>query len=612
MCTTRSRSSVAGILVVLSLCSIAARPDHDVAAFRGSRATVLQNTPADRPSRDWKRLTTPSLTVVGTAQDGDLRRVGLEIERFRAALRSMIPTLKLDAPTPTLAVVFRDDAAFRPFKPRARGKIMDNVAGYFMSRPHVNYMVMAPSGDREFTSRVIFHEYTHHLVNLNFTRLPLWLNEGLAEFYSTFSGSDRDARTIIGRPIDGHVATLLRFTPIPLATFVRAETPGELYRDVARTPLLYAQSWGLVHFLLVGNNGAHRARLGRFVAAVERGAAADTTFVEIFGPDLSALDRELYAHVSKFRLDALQLQPDAVQSSLAISRLPELEAQHLQGDLLVQTGASELAERHLSAALALDPASIPAQVSMAMLRLQQERFADALERLSAPALDGSPNPAVHFVRAEALRWSDRHQDAAAAYRRAIALQPASAHPHFGLSLSQLAIGDKAGAAESFARCTTLSPTPEWFRGRVMAVMRLGLADFVVSDARTYIERVGWSDDGVYVMLPAVIVMLRGAQKEAARGALADIEKQVKPNSWQASLVAFFRGELAGDTLIVKAGRDDGLLTEAHAYVGILDSIAGNRDKALKHLEWVKNSGRKDFIEYGFALGELRRLQRSAP
>lgn len=33
------------------------------------------------------------------------------------------------------------------------------------------------------------------------------------------------------------------------------------------------------------------------------------------------------------------------------------------------------------------------------------------------------------------------------------------------------------------------------------------------------------------------------------------------------------------------------------------------DKALKHLEWVKNSGRKDFIEYGFALGELRRLQR---
>ena len=612
MCRTRSRSSLAGILVGLSLCSIARRTDDSVLAFRDSRATLLQNAPSGRLSRDWKRLTTPSLTVVGTAHEGDLRRVGLEIERFRAALRSMLPTLKLDAPTSTFAVVFRDEAAFRPFKPRVRGKIRDNVAGYFMSLPHVNYIVMAPTGDREFTSRVIFHEYTHHLINLNFKRLPLWLNEGLAEFYSTFSGSDRDGRTIIGRPIDEHVATLLRRTPIPLAVFVRPETPGELYRDVARTPLLYAQSWGLVHFLLVGNNGAHRPRLGRFVAAVERGAAAETAFIEIFGPDLSALDRELYAHVTKFSLDALQLQPAAVQSSLAASRLPEAEAQHVQGDLLVQTGASELAERHLAAALALDPAYTPARVSMAMLRLQQERFADALDLLSAPALNGSSDLAAHFVRAEALRWSDRHQDAAAAYRRAIALQPASPYPHFGLSLSQLAIGDKAGAAESFTRCTTLSPTPEWFRTRIMAVMRLGLDDFVVSDARTYIERVGWSDDRVYVMLPAVIVMLRGAQKEAALGALADIEKHVKPNSWQAALVAFFRGELSGDTLIARAGRDDGLLTEAHAYVGILESIAGNRDKGLEHLEWVKNSGRKDFIEYGFALGELRRRQRSAP
>ena len=611
-CGGHFRYGVARILILSSLCSVDITSVDRLLPFDDEPATRLQDAPSARLSRDWKRITTPSLTVVGTAHEGDQRRMGLEIERFRGALRSMFPTLKLDSPIPTVVVVFRNDEGFRPFKPRVRGKISDNVAGYFMGRPHVNYIVMAPTGQREFTSRVIFHEYTHYLISLNFKRLPLWLNEGLAEFYSTFSGSERDGRTIIGRPIDAHVATMIRLTPIPLARFVRPDTAGELYQDPARTPLLYAQSWGLVHFLLVGNNGAHRPQLGRFIAAVERGAAADTAFAEIFGPDLGMLDRQLRAHVTKFRVDALQLRPEAVQSKLAASRLREAEAQHVQGDLLVQTGALELAERHLSAALAIDPGYGPALLSLAMLRLQQERFPEALGVLEAPTLKASAPPATHFVRAEALRWSDRHEDAVAAYRRAIALHPAMPYAYFGLSLSQLAMGDKAAASDSFTRCITLSPSPEWFRSRIVATMRLGVDDFVVSDARSYIQRVGWSEDAVYVMLPAVIVALRTGEKEAAAGLLADIEKHVTPNSWQAALVAFLRGQLSGDALIAKAARDDALLTEAHAYVGILESIAGNREMALEHLEWVKENGRKDYIEYGFALGELRRLRRSAP
>src|SRR5688572_4304596 len=220
MCRSRARYGVATILVVLTLCCLDERTNETALAFRRLDGTMLQDAPSGRLSRDWKRIITPSLTVVGTAHEGDLRRVGVEIERLRSALRSMISTIKLDSPTPTLVVVFRDDAGFRPFKPRVRGKISDNVAGYFMGRSHANYIVMAVTGDREFTSRVIFHEYTHHLINLTFKRLPLWLDEGLAEFYSTFSGSDRDGRTIVGRPIDEHVASLLRLTPIPLAKYV--------------------------------------------------------------------------------------------------------------------------------------------------------------------------------------------------------------------------------------------------------------------------------------------------------------------------------------------------------------------------------------------------------
>jgi hypothetical protein len=69
--------------------------------------------------------------------------------------------------------------------------------------------------------------------------------------------------------------------------------------------------------------------------------------------------------------------------------------------------------------------------------------------------------------------------------------------------------------------------------------------------------------------------------------------------------------MTADALVARAGRDVGQLTEAHAYAGILASIAGRREEAMKHLEWVKEKGRKDFREHTFALGELRRLVSSA-
>ena len=205
-----------------------------VLALGRRRPAAQKPDGASQLSREWKRLTTPSLTVVGNAREDDLRRAGLEMERFRRALGSFSSSLRLDSPVPTTVVVFRDDSAFTPFKPRFRGKVNDNVAGYFTAQPHVNYMVMAPSGQREFTMRVIFHEYTHYIVNRNFKRLPGWLNEGLADFYSTFSGSDKDGRTIVGRPIDYYVARLTTRPMMPVARFVSPAAAADLGRDIAR------------------------------------------------------------------------------------------------------------------------------------------------------------------------------------------------------------------------------------------------------------------------------------------------------------------------------------------------------------------------------------------
>jgi hypothetical protein len=44
--------------------------------------------------------------------------------------------------------------------------------------------------------------------------IPLWLNEGLAEYFSTFRLHRGDQRAEIGRAVDAHVAVLRDSLPL--------------------------------------------------------------------------------------------------------------------------------------------------------------------------------------------------------------------------------------------------------------------------------------------------------------------------------------------------------------------------------------------------------------
>mgnify|MGYP003694577417 CR=1 FL=1 len=107
-----------------------------------------------------------------------------------------------DSPIPTTVIVFKDEASYLPFK------VSENSAGYFQPGQDVNYITLSTEShdDRDLFS-IIFHEYTHLLVNDAFGKTPAWFNEGLADLYSTLSVSD-DHRAVIGRPIRRHISTL--------------------------------------------------------------------------------------------------------------------------------------------------------------------------------------------------------------------------------------------------------------------------------------------------------------------------------------------------------------------------------------------------------------------
>ena len=596
-------AACAAVVVAAVLCASAVEPGlHAQAPPAAAAAPVM--------SRDWKRLRTPSLTVVGNAGAGELRRVATEIERFRLALGAFAPGMRLDSPLPTTVVVFSDDRAFMPFKPRERGRPMPFVAGYFIPLPEEHRIVMSGTGRREFTFYVIFHEYTHLLVDQNVRRLPLWLHEGLAEFYSTFSGSEQDGRTIIGRPIEWRVATLAASTPVPLARLTSPAVLGELLRDPVATDRFYATAWALTHYLMVGEGGALRPKLLAFLKACETGQDAGAAFKGVFGEDLAPLDKRVAAHVMRLQLSAIQLPTTTVDLPAATEPMLETDAQQIRADLLVRQNAHDEAAPYLARALQIDPRHVAARLTKARSLLAQDRAADALDLVSAPDLAESPRFDAALVRADAFRETAHYADAVSAYQRAIGIQPEAPAAYYGLSLAQMALDNRAAAA-AFTRCLTLRPGAEWYQTRVLDALRIGVDTYVVSDAYNYVRLQGWQTDASsYTMLAAALTQRRLKKLEDAAGTLKEIASHRKPDDWVMAIVGFLEGKLTGDALIAKA-KGDGQLTEARAYVGIAASIDGDLATATRHLEWVKASGRKDYTEYRLAIGELKRLAKRA-
>src|SRR5215813_13542485 len=139
---------------------------------------------------EWLQVRSKNFYLIGNASEKDIRKVGTRLEEFRETFRLLFLNVKLTASIPTNVVVFKSDSAFKPFKPlRGDGKADNFVAGYFQAGDDKNWIAVSTEGDDKDMYSTIFHEYVHFIVNTTFgkSEIPPWFNEGLAEYYSTFS-----------------------------------------------------------------------------------------------------------------------------------------------------------------------------------------------------------------------------------------------------------------------------------------------------------------------------------------------------------------------------------------------------------------------------------------
>lgn len=350
----------------------------------------------------WRRLQTEHFTFVGDASEARLREVARELERFRTVMALALPNLPPSSPVPTVVVVFSSDGAFDPYKPRFDGRRV-NVAGFFQNGEDVNYIaVNAALGSA--VADVVLHEYTHSLIGNSFGVVPVWLNEGLAEFYGTVVGTKGDRAAIIGTAPRAHVDLLQQSTFIPLGQLMTVDRSSPMYNEGSRRGMFYAESWALTHYLTLGNP-ARRAQFQIYLSAMRQNGATEETFKSAFGVEPAVIEAEVRSYVAKFTFPALEVSfSDAVDSRVTspATSISESEATGYLGDMLARIGDAPGARTLLEQAASRDIQAARPLAALGLLALRESRADDAVRLLEQARRLSPDEPAFAAALGRAL------------------------------------------------------------------------------------------------------------------------------------------------------------------------------------------------------------------
>jgi tetratricopeptide (TPR) repeat protein len=347
-------------------------------------ATCVLLAAAPAGAAEWTRVETPNFIVYGETGERRVREVAEEFERFRDALARVIPGAGTPAAVPTVVVVFGSTRSFEPYIPRYNGKPI-KLGGYFFGSDDINIVAFADR-DRENSLRTIFHEYVHVVIDNLSRGMPVWLNEGLAEYYSTFQVDEGGRRAVVGRLIPSHLLLLNERRHLSIAELLAVDTASSSYNEGERQTLFYAQSWALVHMLVSGqpNRASLLAKYGRLVAD---GTPSLDAWQQVFAHENISRELERYVTQEVMKGAAFRLDHGIPQVRSYSSKVSAGDAEAVLGDLLRRVATAEEAAARFDEAIALQPPSARARALYGLLLVDNNQPARALPLLLEAAKD---------------------------------------------------------------------------------------------------------------------------------------------------------------------------------------------------------------------------------
>lgn len=352
---------------------------------------------AGDPNENWVEVRSPHFTVLSNAGERNGRHVAAQFENIRALFQAAFPKARIDAGKPTIAFALKNENSLKLLLPSyGLNNKEKHIGGLYHMGPDKNFaLVRTDITESESNYHALYHEYTHAFLHLNFRGLPLWLDEGLAEFYGN---TGFDAKYVIYGGVDLRQLLVLRPPNqlIPIPALVAADQTSPFYNAQEHAGMFYTESWALVHYFLVSEEVRQQKLIPKFLTLLQSSDDPVEAANESFG-DLSKLARHLQAYASQNSFSAIRLplQTNISEDDFTVRKLAPVEVLVQRADFLLSTGHREEALVVLHEAESKD-AKFPAlHDSLGYYHYLQSAY-DESEREYQQALDSDPSDAMAF------------------------------------------------------------------------------------------------------------------------------------------------------------------------------------------------------------------------
>jgi tetratricopeptide (TPR) repeat protein len=285
---------------------------------------------------------------------------------------------------------------------------------------------MRLDAEGEHPYSIVYHEYTHLLVSKPEDFMPLWLNEGLAEFYQNTEIHEKDAS--LGEPSTENISLLRQNKLLPLATLFTVDHTSPYYHEENKGSIFYAESWALMHYIEMNDFATKGHRMSDYLTLVSQNVDPVTAGTRAFG-DLKKLQDELESYVrqsSGFHYLKMATTTEVDDSAFTAKIMTEMQSDCLRADFLAYNQRTADAESLLDQVLKEDPNNVSAEETKGFLEFRQGHLDEAKKWYAkAVQLDSQSYLAHYYFAAIGMTGGEgpEQEQVESSLRAAIKLNP---------------------------------------------------------------------------------------------------------------------------------------------------------------------------------------------
>jgi len=379
----------------------------------------------------------PHFHLITTAGEKQARHILDNFEHMRWVFATLFPKANIDPPTPILVFAARNKKEFETLEPSAylaKGAL--NLAGYFLTASDNNFILLRLDAEQEHPFATVYHEYTHLQFRSAQDWMPLWLNEGVAEFFQ--NTEFREKQVLLGEPSVDDILYLRQNALIPLPTLFRVDHDSPYYHQENKGSVFYAESWALTHYLQVNDRLQNAHRLSDYLLRMKNHEDPVEAAQAAFG-DLKKLQTDLAFYIQQSQYKQFVMNSAAAPidpTTYAARNLSSSEFNSDRAEFLAYIGRTDEAKTLLASIMQSDPANALARETMGVLAFREGNYGAARDWYAkAVTLDSRSYLANYYYAALTMQTGGGDPKIEASLRAAISLNPRFA-PSYDL-LAQL-------------------------------------------------------------------------------------------------------------------------------------------------------------------------------